>query len=80
MNFAHWFTKKFSVDVPAEFEAYLAEHPPGVENGYGPKLWSAETIQGRANTLIGQTVGRAYVGLASARFNRQQRKRNAAGV
>ena len=32
---------------------------------------------GWANTLIGQTVGRVYVGLASARFDRQQRKRKA---
>lgn len=35
---------------------------------------------GWANTLIGQTVGRVYVGLASARFDRQQRKRDAADV
>lgn len=33
---------------------------------------------GWANTLIGQTVGRVYVGLASARFDRRQRKRDAA--
>ncbi|WP_176315781.1 hypothetical protein [Burkholderia vietnamiensis] len=45
MNFAQWFKKSFAVDVPTEFEAYLAAHPQGVENGYGPKLWTADTIQ-----------------------------------
>jgi hypothetical protein len=45
MSFAQWFTKSFGVGVPAEFEAYLAAHPQGVENGYGPRLWTAEAIQ-----------------------------------
>ena len=35
---------------------------------------------GWVNTLIGQTVGRVYVCLASTRFARQQRKRDAARV
>lgn len=45
MSFAQWFTKTFGVGVPAEFEAYLAAYPRGVENGYGPKIWNAQAIQ-----------------------------------
>lgn len=45
MSFTHWFNNNFGVVVPAEFDAYLAAHPQGVENGYGPRLWSAQTIQ-----------------------------------
>ncbi|WP_334043702.1 hypothetical protein [Burkholderia ambifaria] len=44
MSFAQWFMKAFGVAVPAEFEAYLSEHPQGVENGYGPRLWTADSI------------------------------------
>ncbi|MBC8752763.1 MULTISPECIES: hypothetical protein [Paraburkholderia] len=43
------FTKTFGVGVPAEFEAYLAAHPKGVENGYGPRLWNTEAIQGETD-------------------------------
>jgi hypothetical protein len=49
MSFAQWFTDKFGVAVPAEFATYLAEHPQGVENGYGPRLWNAEAIQGETD-------------------------------
>ncbi|MDR5777129.1 MULTISPECIES: hypothetical protein [unclassified Caballeronia] len=45
MSFAQWFKRSFGVGVPAEFEAYLIAHPHGVENGYGPRLWTAEAIQ-----------------------------------
>lgn len=45
MSFAQWFTDTFGGRIPAEFEAFLAAHPQGVENGYGPKIWNAQTIQ-----------------------------------
>lgn len=32
----------------------------------------------RANTLVGNTIGRVFVAFASARFDRQERKRRAA--
>lgn len=32
----------------------------------------------RANTLVGNTIGRVFVAFASARFDRQDRKRRAA--
>ncbi|MBN3729330.1 hypothetical protein [Burkholderia sp. Tr-20390] len=45
MSFAQWFMKAFGVSVPAALEAYLIAHPQGVENGYGPKLWTAQAIR-----------------------------------
>lgn len=45
MSFAKWFKTTFGVEVPAAFDAYLATHPHGVENGYGPRLWNAHAIQ-----------------------------------
>lgn len=45
MSFAKWFRTAFGVEVPAAFDAYLAAHPQGVENGYGPRLWNAQVIQ-----------------------------------
>ncbi|MEX3555970.1 MAG: hypothetical protein VB131_05060 [Burkholderia gladioli] len=44
MSFAQWFTKAFDVAVPAQLATYLTEHPHGVENGYGPRLWTAQAI------------------------------------
>lgn len=49
MNFTQWYTKSFGIAVPAELETYLAAHPQGVENGYGPRLWTAEAIQGETD-------------------------------
>ncbi|WP_176331470.1 hypothetical protein [Burkholderia vietnamiensis] len=45
MSFANWFKTTFGVAVPPVFDAYLAAHPQGVENGYGPRLWNAQAIQ-----------------------------------
>ena len=46
MSFEEWFRKTFASQVPLELAEYVVEHPSGMENGYGPKLWKADWIQG----------------------------------
>jgi hypothetical protein len=45
MNFEQWFSSAFGAPVPSEFAEYLRKHPEGMENGYGPRLWTADAIQ-----------------------------------
>ncbi|BBA45367.1 hypothetical protein KEH59_01915 (plasmid) [Burkholderia contaminans] len=45
MTFSRWFETQFGCPVPSGLTEYLTEHPSGAENGYGPRLWTAEAIQ-----------------------------------
>ncbi|KDR40833.1 hypothetical protein BG61_22550 [Caballeronia glathei] len=46
MGFEEWFRNTFASQIPVELAEYVVEHPSGMENGYGPKLWKADWIQG----------------------------------
>jgi hypothetical protein len=43
-SFADWFNKEFKSEVPEAFAQYLAQHPKGARNGFGPCLWTAENV------------------------------------
>ncbi|MFP3637509.1 hypothetical protein [Paraburkholderia sp. SIMBA_054] len=45
MTFDQWFRHAFGTSLPEPFGTYLANHPRGVENGYGPRLWPADRIR-----------------------------------
>lgn len=44
-EFATWFATTFGHSVPKEFGTFLSTRPEGAENGFGPRLWSADRVR-----------------------------------
>ncbi|WP_321817109.1 MULTISPECIES: hypothetical protein [unclassified Paraburkholderia] len=44
-TFNEWFAGAFGVDMCQSFAQYLQAHPKGMENGCGPRIWTAAAMR-----------------------------------
>ncbi len=65
-----------SASTRSHFDAYSQARIEIGPDGQERESWSFSAS--RANTFIGATIGRVYIALVEAKFNRDQRKRRKA--
>ncbi|MBN3761201.1 hypothetical protein [Burkholderia sp. Ac-20365] len=65
-QFGRWFSGAFGVQVPLAFAEYLRDHPRGVENGFGPRLWTAEAIQDETEDMMLAEKGVCIIGASDS--------------